>query len=126
MADRGLRVSVIVPFHSNLSQLRECLGALNPLPEWAELTVVADGAHDSCHELAARHGARVIDVPGPQGPAVARNHGAAAATGDVLVFVDTDVVAAPGTLERFRARFEEQPEVDAVFGAYDENPRESR
>jgi GT2 family glycosyltransferase len=113
---------VVVPFHRNLEQLEQCLRALQPLPDWAEIVVVADGAQQSCDALAHRFGARVLAIEGPRGPAVARNRGAAEATGDILAFIDTDVVAGPGTLERFRDAFERDPALAAVFGAYDEMP----
>jgi GT2 family glycosyltransferase len=122
MADFDPRVSVVVPFHRNLGQLEQCLKGLQPLPEWADVLVVADGAVQRPHELAARFGASVLEVEGPRGPAVARNRGAAATDGDILVFIDTDVVAAPGTLERLREVFVRDPGVAAVFGAYDEMP----
>jgi GT2 family glycosyltransferase len=122
MPAHDLRISVVVPFHRNLDQLEQCLRALQPLPAWADILVVADGALQKCHDIAARYGARVLEIDGPRGPAVARNRGAAATTGDVLAFIDTDVVAAAGTLERFRAVFLGDPSVSAVFGAYDEWP----
>ena len=124
MRSPGLRLSVIVPFHRNLQQLDECLGALAPLPKWAEMIVVADGAAEPCHEVVVRHGGRVVEIDGPRGPAVARNRGAAAAFGDVLVFIDTDVVAAPGTLTQFRELLHCRPRVAAIFGSYDEAPRD--
>jgi GT2 family glycosyltransferase len=124
MSAENLRLSVIIPFHRNLAQLDECLSALAPVPPWAEVIVAADGAVERCHDLAAARRARVIEIAGPQGPAVARNRAAAEANGDVLVFIDTDVVAAEGVLERFRNIFQEQPDVAAVFGAYDEEPRD--
>lgn len=126
MPSSELRVSVVVPFHRDLDQLAECLYALHPLPDWAELVVVADGAVESCRHLVSLHGGRVIDVEGPRGPAVARNRGAAAATGDVLVFIDSDVVAAPGVIAKFREVLTRRPDVAAVFGAYDEHPRDTR
>jgi len=82
----------------------------------------ADGAVDDCHALAAAHGARVIDIAGPRGPAVARNVAAASAKGDVLVFVDADVVASTTVVERVAEIFADDPELGAVFGAYDEDP----
>jgi len=119
------QLSVVVPFHQNLVQLRECLGGLAPVPEWAEVIVVADGAIDRCHELAADFGARVIEIAGPRGPAAARNRGTEDATGAILVFIDADVVAAPGVLTQIRDRLHQRPELAAVFGAYDEQPREA-
>jgi GT2 family glycosyltransferase len=55
---------------------------------------------------------------------VARNRGATVATGDVLVFIDSDVVASPEALARLATTFGEHPEVAAVFGAYDDQPAE--
>jgi len=119
------QLSVVVPFHKNLAQLRECLGGLAPVPAWAEVIVVADGAIDRCHELAADFGARVIEIAGPRGPAAARNRGTQDARGAIIVFIDADVVAAPDVLVQMRARLHERPELSAVFGAYDERPREA-
>jgi glycosyltransferase involved in cell wall biosynthesis len=116
------RLSIIVPFHSNLPLLERALAGVTPLAPGDELIVAADGAVDDCHALADAHGARVIDIPGPRGPAVARNIAAESASGDVLVFVDADVVASPETVERAALVFARDPEVTAVFGAYDETP----
>ena len=95
-----------------------------PLPRDAEVIVVADGGADGCSSVAAGRGARVVEIAGPSGPAVARNAGAERATGDILVFIDADVVASPDALGRIRVLFDSQPEVSAAFGAYDEWPAE--
>ena len=51
--------------------------------------------------MTAPFGARVIRVSaGPLGPAHARNAGAATATGDILLFIDADVLIRADTLER--------------------------
>jgi cellulose synthase/poly-beta-1,6-N-acetylglucosamine synthase-like glycosyltransferase len=119
-----MRFSFVVPFHSNLSCLAECLSALDPLPPQSELIVVADGAREDCRSLAALHGARVVAIDGPQGPAAARNAAAAVASGEILVFVDADVVVSRSSVERMAAIFREHPDVSAAFGAYDEHPTE--
>jgi len=116
------RLTIIVPFHKGLPLLERALAALVPLKARDELIVAADGAVDDCHALAAAHGARVIDIAGPRGPAVARNVAAASAKGDVLVFVDADVVASTTVVERVAEIFADDPELGAVFGAYDEDP----
>jgi glycosyltransferase involved in cell wall biosynthesis len=84
--------------------------------------VAADGAVDDCHALAAAHGARVIEIAGPRGPAVARNVAAASAKGDVLLFVDADVVASTEAVQRVARIFGSDPNLAALFGAYDEDP----
>jgi GT2 family glycosyltransferase len=114
--------TVIVPFHRNLDQLQACLSAIRRSMPAAELIVAADGALDDCTAVAAAHDARVVVVPGPSGPAVARNRAAAKASGEILAFVDADVVVAPGALPGLTAHLEQDPTLVAVFGAYDHAP----
>jgi hypothetical protein len=90
----------------------------------AEVLIAADGAVDDCRALAAAAGAQVVVVPGPSGPAVARNRAAAVASGDVLAFVDADVVVAPETLPGMCRLLELAADLDGVFGAYDLLPPE--
>lgn len=118
-----IRFSFIVPFHRGLPSLAQCLAALDPLPPESELIVAADGAVDDCREVVAAHRGRLVVVPGPVGPAVARNVAAAGAVGEVLVFIDADVVASRSGLARMAQRFLERPTtVAAVFGSYDDQP----
>lgn len=64
----------------------------------------------------------VVTEPANIGPAEARNLGAATATGDVLVFVDADVVVNADALGRLRTAFDADPGLTAVFGSYDDGP----
>jgi glycosyltransferase involved in cell wall biosynthesis len=64
----------------------------------------------------------VVEEPRGIGPAAARNAGAIRATGDVLVFVDSDVVVDEEAFARIRRHFAEDPGLAAVFGAYDDDP----
>jgi cellulose synthase/poly-beta-1,6-N-acetylglucosamine synthase-like glycosyltransferase len=87
--------------------------------------LVADGAVEDYEPLVARHRARAVVVEGPHGPAVARNRGADEASGDILVFVDTDVVVAPDAIPRLCGYLMQRPDMAGVFGAYDEQPAEA-
>src|SRR5690348_4708035 len=64
----------------------------------------------------------VIDEPAGAGPAAARNLGAARCEAEVLVFVDSDVEVHPEALARIEEHFAADPELAAVFGAYDDDP----
>ncbi len=119
-----LRLSIIVPFHRNLEHLRRCLSAIRAETSGAEVIIAADGALDDCGALATAFDARVLRLPGPQGPAVARNRAAATARGETLVFVDADVEVAPQSLTRLAEVLDGQPHIAAVVGAYDESPTE--
>jgi GT2 family glycosyltransferase len=64
----------------------------------------------------------VIVEPSGIGPAAARNLGAERATGDVLVFVDSDVEVHRDAFRRIRRAFEADGELAALFGSYDDDP----
>lgn len=64
----------------------------------------------------------VIDSPGEAGPAAARNIGAGRATGDIVAFLDADVLVRPDVFTRMRAAFQAEPELTAIFGSYDDAP----
>ena len=90
-----------------------------------EIIVVDDASTDGTATLARRFGVRVITLPaGPHGPAVARNRLAVAAHGDILIFIDADVVVHENTLERIATYLGENPDLAAVFGSYDDDPFE--
>lgn len=117
-----MTATVIIPFHRDLGDLAQSVAAARRALPDAELIVVADGAIDDCAPIAALSRARVVRMPGPSGPAAARNRGAAAATGDLLVFVDADVAVHADALRSMCAVFEREPGVAAMFGAYDRHP----
>jgi cellulose synthase/poly-beta-1,6-N-acetylglucosamine synthase-like glycosyltransferase len=64
----------------------------------------------------------VVREPESLGPAAARNRGAQQAAADVLVFLDADVEVHPDAFGRIRAAFEEDRELAALFGSYDDDP----
>ncbi len=116
-------VSVVVPVHRGGEDLTRCLdavAALDPAP--AEVLVVADGADHDDLARARRPGITLLSVAGPGGPARARNVAARQARGDVLLFLDADVVAATDVVGRVAHRLRDHPEVDALIGSYDDAP----
>lgn len=118
-----IRVSVIIPFHRNLAVLRRVLEPFASRPADVELIVAADGAVEDWARITAEFEGRGVELPVRSGPAAARNRGAELAQGEVLVFVDGDVIAAADAVSRMRDVLRD-PRIAAVFGAYDEQPPE--
>ncbi len=120
-----LTISVIVPERNGGAKLRESLSALTKAtPPPTELIVVADGDTDESWRIAEEFGAKLLRIPKPQGPARARNIGARDAQGDILFFVDADVVIPPDAVHQIGVAFSNDPQLTALFGSYDDEPGE--
>jgi glycosyltransferase involved in cell wall biosynthesis len=118
-------VSVVIPVYNGIALLRRCLAAAraSDYPTF-ELIVVDDSSIEPVGPVAEEFGARLIRLEGgPYGPALARNMGAWAATGEILFFTDADCEVHPDTLRRVVAMLAD-PRVDAVIGSYDDDPAE--
>lgn len=102
---------MVIPSYQRAGRLRRSLEALagQTLPAAAfEVIVVVDGSTDGTREalagLEVPYALRVLWQEN-RGQNVARNRGAEAARGPYLVFLDDDIVAAPGLLaEHLRAQ----------------------
>jgi len=64
----------------------------------------------------------VVEEPPNAGPATARNLGSRRASSDVLVFVDADVEVRADAFARIRRAFDEDGDLVAIFGSYDDDP----
>jgi len=123
VAPRALTVSVIVPVHNGGPDFVQCLESLTALlPPASEIIIVDDGSVDGSDRVAGGFAATLLRTGRRLGPAVARNQGARAARGDLLFFVDADVTVPPSAMDAFLHVFEDDPEVAAVIGSYDDAP----
>lgn len=98
-------VSIIIPTHNRKAILKRSLDALSrQLFELANVEVVVvadrctDGTTEFLHKFSAPFALQVIEADG-QGPAAARNQGAACAFGRLLIFLDDDIEVAPHFIE---------------------------
>ncbi len=92
------RVSVVVCTHNGAQTLSECLARAGDLtyPRF-ELIVVDDGSSDASREIADERGARVVATD-HRGLSAARNAGIAAASGEIVAFLDDDAYPDPDWL----------------------------
>jgi glycosyltransferase involved in cell wall biosynthesis len=96
-------LSAIVPATDRPATLARCVEALRAADEPPDEVIV-------------------VEEPSRAGPAEARNRGAARARGDVLLFVDADVLVHRDAVARVRARLRDDPGLAGVFGSYDAEP----
>ena len=97
-------ISIVVPAHNEEALLGETIDALTAAfaalghaPGAFEIVVADDDSTDRTSAIAVEHGARVVPVKLRQIAAV-RNAGAAAARGDLFIFVDADTIVPPVVL----------------------------
>jgi glycosyltransferase involved in cell wall biosynthesis len=95
-------LSVIVPVFRNSNLVEYALdSALRDLPDSAELIVVDDASGLDTQAILQRFSrVRVVTHPANRGNTVAYNTGARAAAGDVLIFMDSDILVPSGGLVR--------------------------
>ncbi len=122
-------LTVVVPTYDAPDDLERCLGGLSASTSEHELIVVDDcstqaEALDAARRLVAGRG-RLLELERNGGPAHARNAAVELAAGDVIVFIDSDVLVEPHTLERIRDVFAADPGIAALFGSYDDRPDKS-
>lgn len=97
-------VSVVIPTYNRLPQLRRALDGLARQSGGTggfEVVVVSDGSTDGTDEwLRSRHVPFPVTVrtQANAGPAAARNAGVQACSGELVLFVDDDVVPDPGLI----------------------------
>ena len=117
-------ISVIMPAYNATHYLAKSLPpliALKEAGEVAEVIVADDGSSDETAKVAAEMGARVMPAGPRAGPGSARNQAVGEARGDVVWFVDADVVVHDDAAAHIRRAFE-APDFVAVFGSYDDRP----
>ncbi len=102
-----LLVSVIIPAYNRQDHLRFCLEALfkqNLSPDSYEVIVVDDGSSDATAAVAERFPTKTIRTSN-RGPGAARNVGIEAAKGDILIFLDADILVENDYLDQICQRF---------------------
>jgi GT2 family glycosyltransferase len=118
-----LAVSVIIPACNAERDIVRCVRAIQASRGITpEIVLVDDASTDSTVSFATESGVSVVlRSERCCGPAAARNAGAIAASGDVLFFVDADVIVHPDALLQGVSYLKRGP-WDAVFGSYDAAP----
>ena len=114
-------LSVIIPIHNAATTLPACLQAVFASTHSAQVIVVDDASTDDPARLAAQYPCEWLTLSRNVGAAAARNVGARAATGDILFFLDGDIVVEGDTIARILRAFADDPALAALFGSYQQD-----
>lgn len=111
------RVSIIIPHKdqpASLDALLDSIRAHAPSGLSLEILVVDDGSRESIEAICKKHDTCLVHAAGGRGPAHARNQGAAAASSEWLLFLDSDVEIPRGFFESIIDTLQERPDVDGL------------
>jgi len=125
LAPESLNISVVIPAHQDGSILRQCLESLKKAdPKPLETILVVDGDFDAELYKDVGYVTHLIKTGPGSGPAWARNVGVKKASGDIIMFIDSDVAVHMNTIGLTIKAFNLDKDLAAVFGSYDDNPPE--
>lgn len=120
-------ISIVTPVYNNPKQIAKLLESLRADKQrYPDLEVIAvdDGsATGSVKDVVESSGiARYVRLDKNSGPAKARNEGARLSKGDIVLFVDSDVIFYPDTFSKIKQRFEREPLLGVLCGEYNYEP----
>ncbi|MDD5069986.1 MAG: glycosyltransferase [Candidatus Omnitrophica bacterium] len=111
------KISVIIPAYNASQYIEKCLLSLKKqIFRDFETIVVDDCSSDETFNIASKY-AQVVRLNKNSGEGAARNAGAKAASGEILVFSDADVVFPQTWLLKISERFKD-PAIKCVGGGY--------
>ena len=123
-----MNLTIIIPafneeayLQSTLDSIQTAMAHLRPCVN-IDMIVVDNNSDDETAAIARERGAKIVHEP-MQGVARARNTGTRHAKGDVLVFVDADVIVPPNLLDAIHAAMSDPT---CVGGAVDVDYRPRR
>ncbi len=112
-------ISVVIPAYNAETTLDRCLGSLkkqtlNPF----QIILVDDCSTDRTASIASEAGIEILPMSRRGGPAIARNAGAERALGDIIVFLDADVIIPSDLIEGIIDCFNSDSSIAAVQTLY--------
>ena len=115
-------ISIIIPIYNCESYLDQCLRPLTNLSERFEVILVDDASTDDSLAVAKKYNFQIYPLIHNIGPGPARNYGSKKAKGEILLFIDSDIIAHESMIYQLVKMLETNPDCAALFGSYDDQP----
>jgi glycosyltransferase involved in cell wall biosynthesis len=117
-----MKLSFVIPAFNEENYIRQCLESIinetKRISQAAEIIVVNNASTDGTGEIARQYpGVRVIDEP-KKGTSQARQTGFLASQGELVAFIDSDVILPKGWIDKIFWEFENNEELVALSGPY--------
>ncbi len=114
-------ISIVIPCRNSHHTLKQVLDVLSQLsPNAFEILLIDDGSEVSLEDIAREYGIRFHRIFPGQGPAQARNVGGELSQGDIILFLDSDVIPPVDIIAQLQYRFIMIAGLVAVQGIYNE------
>lgn len=118
-----MNISVIIPTYNSSKTINLCLESIKNQTIFPyEIIVVDDDSSDDTLKLIKDYDLKILRNDLNRGPAYARNKGAKNATGDILFFIDSDIVIPKDAIEKIIEIFYKTPKLSCVCGIYSKYP----
>jgi GT2 family glycosyltransferase len=114
-----LSISIIIPYLNAETTLEGCLDSILAINATDfDVILVDNGSQDRSNEIVESYPFQVFYYSSIKSVAAARNFGASKANGDILLFIDSDVIVQPDIVERVRSILLNNPAICGVIGIY--------
>jgi glycosyltransferase involved in cell wall biosynthesis len=114
-----MKISIVIPTHNRAESLRRVIDSVTSLREESdfEFVIVDNNSTDHTKEVALQHSSIVKYVFEPRTSFTrARKTGGENASGDILLYLDDDVIVNPGSLKSIRSIFEKYSQCGVIAG----------
>jgi len=118
----GPKFSVIIPTYEEGKYIERTLSNLARISNPLEIIVVDGGSRDGTVETAERFADKVYQL-NQRGISIAKNYGAERGSGNVLVFLDADVIPPRNFADRLREVFNDSTTLGATCNVMPADPR---
>lgn len=116
-------LSIVIPTYNAERFMPALLGSIfNSAVENMEVIIVDDCSKDNTVQIAQKYPVRVIELDKNSGPARARNIAVDEAKGDIIFFLDSDVIVKEGSIKEVERYFRENPNAKCVIGICETEP----
>ena len=116
-------ISIVIPTYNAEKYMPALLDSIfhNKIDDM-EVVIVDDCSTDDTVRICKSFPVRVITMERNSGPAKARNIGVEAAKGDIIYFLDSDVIVLDGAIREVRDYFDQNPSARCVIGICSTEP----